>query len=320
MSDLDLTIAEWLSALEKEYLATFIRDGGAAVKIAVADESCAAALTGSLAAAADGAGFVVAGVDAATCKVHLLHNLFFDIARQIDWQVLAAGFLRSEMVAAGLMVPPGGDLDVETVARFNDQDVAIVRQGVRLALTRSLMRDRGLGRLFRLAALALCNALAEPDDARRELAENVVAWLRGDLPRVGALREAFIYQKIDRHVARTMILSTSAFIRKAGRPGLVALLDVTRYALPKPLDDGRNRYSKSAALDMWETLRQFVDGTDDMTGGLLVFLVGRDFVEDDVRGLQGYPALHLRLTDDVRDRRRANPLAAMVRIGENGTG
>jgi hypothetical protein len=66
---------------------------------------------------------------------------------------------------------------------------------------------------------------------------------------------------------------------------------------------------------MWETLRQFVDGTDDMTGGLLVFLVGRDFVTDDARGLQAYPALHLRLTDDVRDRRRANPLAAMVRIG-----
>jgi hypothetical protein len=69
---------------------------------------------------------------------------------------------------------------------------------------------------------------------------------------------------------------------------------------------------------MWETLRQFVDGTDDLTGGLFVFLVGREFLEDDERGMRGYNALHLRLTDDVRDRRRPNPLAAMVRLADGG--
>jgi hypothetical protein len=318
MSDLDLTVAGWLGALEAEYLASFVRDGGAAVKVAVVSgESTRDALTHDLGAQAGREGFVVVPVDAGTCKVHLLHNLFFDIARQVDWQGLAREFVRSELLSAGLGLPADGALDVEAIARHNDQDVTVVKQDVRRALTRSLMRDRGLCRLFRLAALALCQALVEPDDARRELAENVVLWLRGELPRVGPLREAFIYQRIDRHSARTMILSASAFIRKAGRQGLVALIDVTRYALPTPLDDGRNRYSKSAALDMWETLRQFVDGTDDMAGALLVFLVGRDFLEDDARGLKGYPALHLRLTDDVRDRRRANPLAAMVRIGEN---
>src|SRR5215831_10169818 len=87
-----------------------------------------------------------------------------------------------------------------------------------------------------------------------------------------------------------------------------------RYVLPRQLDDGRNRYSKAAALDMWETLRQFIDGADDLGGGLFVFLVGPEFVEDDARGMRGYNALNFRLTDDVRDRRRPNPLAPMVRI------
>jgi hypothetical protein len=35
--------------------------------------------------------------------------------------------------------------------------------------------------------------------------------------------------------------------------------------------------------------------------------------------MRAYNALHLRLTDDVRDRRRANPLAPMVRIAENSS-
>jgi hypothetical protein len=217
MTELELTAAEWLGALRSEYLASFIRDGGAAVKVAVAARpSAGAELTRDLAGEAATQGFVVVAVDAATCKVHLLHNLFFEVARQVDWQGLARDFLRSEMRAAGLTLPPDGALDVESVARFNDQDVTLVRRDVRSALSRDLMRDRGLGRLFRLAASALCKALAEPDDAQRELAANVVLWLRGDLPRVGPLREAFIYQRIDRHVARTMIVSTSAFIRKAG--------------------------------------------------------------------------------------------------------
>ena len=319
MSDLALSADGWLRPLRAEYLDDFVREGGAAVKVAVVQSAAATeALARRLTSEARELGFVAASVDAATCKVHLLHNLFHEVARQIDWDGLARDFVRRLLLGAGLALPGDGALDVEAVARASEQDVTIVRQDIRLALTRELMRDHGLSRQFRLGLLVLCKALTEPDELRTELAAHVRLWLRGELPRVGPLRDAFIHQRIDRHSARTMLVSTTSFVRKAGRAGLVVTVDVARYALPRPLDDGRNRYSKSAALDMWETLRQFIDGTDDLSGGLFVFLVGREFVEDDQRGVRGYNALHLRLTDDVRDRRRPNPLAAMVRIGEDG--
>jgi P-loop Domain of unknown function (DUF2791) len=319
VSDLELGADVWLGSLRSEYLDGFVREGGASIKVAVVPSAeTTDVIARRLVIEARERGFVAAGVDAATCKVHLLHNLFHEVARQVDWDALARDFLRCLVLGAGLALPPDGALDVESLARASEQDVTIVRQDVRLALTKHLMRDRALSRQFRLGALALCKALSEPDELRTELAAYVRLWLRGELPRVGPLRDAFIHQKIDRHAARTMILSTASFVRKAGREGLVVAVDVSRYALPRPLDDGRNRYSKAAALDMWETLRQFIDGTDDLSGGLFVFLVGREFVEDDQRGLRGYNALHLRLTDDVRDRRRPNPLAPMVRIAENG--
>jgi bacteriophage exclusion system BrxC/D-like protein len=315
VSDLELAAADWLDALEREYLATFVRDGGAAVKVAVVPTPVdSAALAQRLMLRARELGFVAAQVDAAGCKVHLVHNFFCEVAKQIDWDHVVREFVRSALRGEGFELPEDGCLDVESLARANDQDVAIVKQAVRSMLTVRLMRDYGLGRQFRLGTLALCQALVEPDDVRRELADHARAWFRGELPRVGALRQAFIYQKIDRHTARTMVLSTSAFIRKAGWQGLVVVTDVSRYALARPIDDDFNRYSKSAALDMWETLRQFVDGTDDMDGCLLVFVTGREFLDDDQRGMRGYNALHLRLTDDVRDRRRPNPLAPMVRL------
>jgi hypothetical protein len=319
VSDLELGADTWLGSLRAEYLDGFVMEGGAAIRVAVVPSpDASSAVARRLLADGRERGFVTASVDAGSSKVHLLHTLFHDIARQIDWEELARDFVRRLTLGAGLALAADGALDVDAVARASGQDVTIVRQDVRLALTRHLMRDRGLSRQFRLGVLALCKALTEPDELRTELAAHVRLWLRGELPRVGPLRDAFIHQKIDRHSARTMILSTVAFVRKAGRAGLVVTADVSRYALPRPLDDGRNRYSKSAALDMWETLRQFIDGADELDGGLFVFLVGREFVEDDQRGLRGYNALHLRLTDDVRDRRRPNPLAPMVRIAENG--
>jgi hypothetical protein len=320
VSDLALPADVWLGSLRSEYLDDYVREGGAAIKVAVvASVEASDVLARSLVRDAGERGYLAAGVDAASIKVHLLHNLFHEVARQVDWDGLVRDFVRRLMLGAGLALPADGALDVEAVARASEQDVTIVMQDVRVALTKHLMRDRGLSRQFRLGVLALCKAVLEPDELRVELAAHVRLWLRGELPRVGPLRDAFIHQRIDRHSARTMILSTAAFVRKAGREGLVVTADISRYALPRPLDDGRNRYSKAAALDMWETLRQFIDGTDDLSGGLFVFLVGRDFVEDEQRGLRGYNALHLRLTDDVRDRRRPNPLAPMVRIAENGS-
>jgi hypothetical protein len=310
--------AEWLSAVGRDYLDTFVAEGGAAVKVAVVPAQGAAALARRLLDRARATGYVTAQVDAATCKPHLVQQLFCEVARQVEWDALAADFLRRHLPGSGFPLPEDGRLDVESIARAADQDLSLVRQDARSLLTQQIMRDRSMGRQFRLAAAALCRALLEPDDLRRELAEHVVAWLRGELPRIGAIREAFLYQKVNRHTARNLLLSTAAFVRKAGRPGLAVVTDLSRYALPVPREDGLNRYSKVAALDMWEVLRQFVDGTDDMAGCFFCFLVGPEFLEDDHRGLRGYPALHLRLTDDVRDRRRANPLAPMVRIAEDG--
>ena len=47
---------------------------------------------------------------------------------------------------------------------------------------------------------------------------------------------------------------------------------------------------------------------------LVVVSAGPDFVADEVRGLVAYTALQLRLADEVRDRHRVNPFAALVRL------
>ena len=61
-------------------------------------------------------------------------------------------------------------------------------------------------------------------------------------------------------------------------------------------------------------LRQFIDGTDELEGLLLVVSVPPEFLTDTRRGLNRYEALKLRIWDEVRDREYQNPLGALTRL------
>ena len=61
--------------------------------------------------------------------------------------------------------------------------------------------------------------------------------------------------------------------------------------------------------------RQVAEGVDYRAPVLpMVSTVTGELVTDEVRGLPAYSALQLRVADEVRDRRRTNPYAALVRL------
>jgi hypothetical protein len=98
---------------------------------------------------------------------------------------------------------------------------------------------------------------------------------------------------------------------------LVLDLDLDRIAVSRrpPVEQREGHYySKAAVLDAYELLRQLIDSTDQLRGVFAAVTLPPDLVADDGRGLPAYSALHLRIIDEVRDRRRANPFAALVRL------
>jgi BREX system ATP-binding protein BrxC/D len=131
------------------------------------------------------------------------------------------------------------------------------------------------------------------------------------------LRPALIYTRIGRHNARAMIASTAVLLLNAGYNGLVVHLDYGRLAeARRPPVEARSGfyYSKAAVLDAYEVLRQFIDATDELRGVFAMAIVPPELMTDEARGLPAYAALQLRVADEVRDRRRANPYAALVRL------
>src|SRR6266704_220062 len=249
-----LEVDDYLEFLGKEYLAGFVRQGGAAVKV------------------------VVAGDDDVAARFH-----------------------------AGLAA----------VAAYHEVDARELYRSVRRALEHALLGATGLAHEFRLAMLRLCQAelgVGEGDIAERDA---VLGWLKGERVALALLRRSLIYGRIGRHSAQAMLTSLASWLARVGHGGLVLDIDLARLAVGRrpPVEQREGvYYSKAAVLDAYEVLRQLIDATDVLSAAMVVVVVPPELLTDEVRGLPAYSALQLRVVDEVRDRRRTNPYAALVRL------
>lgn len=313
-----LDVAGWLDFIVKEYLSDFIRRGGTAVKFAVVAPSTATILHEGLARAGEAEGYLVARVDADTTKVHMIDQLFFAVARQVDWEALAGDFVRQAYAAVAFPAPDGGDLRVGNVAVVHQVDERELYRSVRRHLETELLGDFGLSQEFRLAMLRLCSAHVVAGDIDNAERDAVLDWLRGELRQMSRLRSSLIFTRIGRHNARHMLVSLARWLTRTGRAGLVLDVDINRLSVSRrpPVEEREGiYYSKAAVLDAYEVLRQLIDATDELSSCLGVVVASPDFVTDETRGLPCYSALQLRIADEVRDRHRPNPFAAFVRLG-----
>jgi hypothetical protein len=313
-----MAINDWLAVLRREYLQDFVKNGGAGVKFVVPWEaSTRRELQEGLVRMAAEEGYAFASVDSATTKVQLVDKVFNALARQIDWDSLAQDFLMSTLRDGQYLLPYDWlEFNLSNVALLNGLDVAEMRAIFNNRLRERLSRDFSMTHEFRQAMLKLCQAQLDPQDVGTGVAQAVREWLWGDLQLVSALKSAAIFQKIGRHNAREMISSLSHWLHVVGKSGLVISLDISTF-----LESNRGNvpgdalfYSTAAVVDGYEVLRQFVDSTDELQHCLIVVFAPPEFLNDEQRGLRKYDALYLRIWDEVKDRRKTNPLSSLIRF------
>lgn len=318
-----ITQKEWIDTIRGEYLHDFIKRGGAAVKFVVPMEDIDHnQLLNLLRKTSEEENYHFALVDAVSTKIHMIDKVFHEIARQVDWDELSYGFVKKVFLENGCQLPERReDFNLQRIAAINECEEKFLRMDIRKWLEKEIFRDFEMSQEFRIAMIRLCLEQLDTAGPSAFLSNAVKEWLRGELRLISTLKEALIFQKIARHNARHMLFSLIHWLRVNGKSGLVIMLDITRYLVStrsKNPDDGFF-YSVPAVLDAYEVLRQFIDGTDEMEGCLIVVFTSKDFLNDDKRGLNRYDALKLRIWDEVRDRQRQNPLASLVRLANNKT-
>ena len=314
---LEIPAAEYAAFLEDAYLSSFVADGGAAVKFAIwSDHGALEELRTDLARRCGKIGFAFVDVDSAQAKISMIQQVFFSAANQVDWTEQAHR-VNSLLASEIYYLPDDAPLTVAAVAERNQVDQNIIRRDMRLRLTKHLVKNYSLAKDFRVAMTHLCLAEMEADALGKQSSASILDWLRGDLKLISVLKPMQIYQRIARHNARTMLVSTARWLRLAGAGGLLLLVDLAGMAPARRADvpDGDLYYTRAALFDAYEVLRQFIDATDEMEG-LMIVVVAPDTMLDEFseRSLLKYRPLSNRIRDDVRDRSHVNPYAPLVHI------
>ena len=267
---------DYVAFLESDYFGGYVEDGGAALKFVVPpDDLSAAAFIERFSASAERAGFGVAKVDAAKTRVHLLEQVFFAVARQVDWDGLAT--VRRASSFGDRPVPPGAGRAGGTgrVGRPIPRRARGAQARRRPPAPRRVHRDYAMVQELRTAMLRLCQSQLRSGQVVDAEHTAVLDWLRGDLRQISALKSALIFRRIGRHNARHLLFSLAHWLAVNERTR--AWLSCSTSAgssrrRPGPEERSGHYYTKSALLDAYEVLRQLVDNTDEMSNCIVVIV------------------------------------------------
>jgi hypothetical protein len=306
---------EWIEIAGREYLTDFTQAGGGSVKFLCGAPDALAEVSGELDGMAEMLGYMHVDLDAAATRLQRIDHVFFEIARQIDWAGLAMTYVAEGFRAAGYtLVRTENGFDLPGMAVENGVEETEIRQALKTWLA-SLYSDYFMSQEFRLAMVQLCKAQVP---SLEHAAVPVVFWLRGELARISEVKAAKIFQKIGRHNGRLMLQSLTYWLRRNGKPGLVLTLDISRCVENVKRAERKEGfyYSASALTEVYEMLRQLVDGSSELIATFAAVFAPPEFLSDEKRGVDRYQALKMRIFDDVRNRGMQNPLSPLVRFGE----
>ncbi len=242
------------------------------------------------------------------------------MASQVGWRLLARRLILGLAEKRGFginNIDYNNDTEniFEVIGRINKNlDPQLVLQELRPEIEGNVFKEYRMAKDFRAAMTHLC--LRENTRPNQYGGQPLIDWLTGTNTRVSNVKSFSINTAINRVTARHFIESSLFWFRHIGARGTVVLLDNSRVAIPRNPRDGQRYYTKAMVMDHYELLREFIDGTDQLTGALLLIMTDRTFPDSDARsrGFGSYQALMTRVMDDVRDENLVNPLASLVRI------
>ena len=317
-----IALADWLRTIDSEYLSTYVREGGSAVKFAVTPPQLKAQLYATVEARCRELHYEVVKLDSKerSMRAHMPQDIFFELARQVDWRRLARRLIlrfASERGYEVADIDPGVEGVFDAIAEAHRLDPDFVLGEIRPEIQNAIVRNSSMARDFRVGMSHLCLLEYSRGDYN---GQPLLDWLRGYNTRISNVRPFAIYTSINRTTARYFIESALFWVSYAGCAGTVILFDNSRVTVPRNPRDEFRYYTRAMTLEHYELLREFIDSVDKLKGTLLVVVTNQDFLDESAlrssRGYGIYPALQTRVMDDVRDRSRVNPLSALVRLSE----
>ena len=315
-----IALGDWFSHIDDEYLSSYIKAGGSSVKIAVTTEESKPTLYDTVSNRCEELGYEVVKLDAKykDMRAYMPQDIFFGMAKQLDWRQLARRCILKLAYMRGFNVAnidPTDEGVFDNIADANHVGPQSVIQELRPEIANHVTTNPFMAKDFRVCMSHLCLMEYNRGDYNGQL---LLDWVTGLNTRISNVRDYSIYSGVNRTTARYFIESALYWVRFADRSGTVILFDNSRVTVARNPKDEWKYYSKPMTLEHYELLRQFIDRVDEMDGLLLLVVTNLEFLDESPdrrsRGYGIYPALQYRVMADVRDQSKVNPLSSLVRL------
>ena len=282
---MNLSLHDWLRRIDSEYLSSFIPQGGASIKFAVNPENLKPTLYETVENRGKEQDYIVVKLDASDIRIHMPQDIFFEMAKQVDWRKLARRLLLRLAKEIGYRVDSidshQSDNIYKAMGEVNDLELESVLQELRPQIENKVTKKYRMTKDFRVAMTHLCRYENNRGTQSYE-GQALIDWLTGEA-KLGAVRPFSIYTSINRKTARYFIESALYYFQYTGHAGTVILLDNSRVTLARNPVDGLRYYTKSMTTDHYELLRQLIDRTEQLVSTLLVIVTDGAFLEQDAR-------------------------------------
>lgn len=235
-----LPTREWLDFLESEYLSSFIPAGGASIKFAVSlDTEADEQLIRELERRSTSLGYVVANLDAARTRIHMIDQVFFAISEHVPWRDTVRRVVESLAGEAGYLPAEAGEGPYfQRLAEASGLDPQFVLLDMRKKVERGVFKNRRLAKDFRVAMTQLAEAELVGGPEGATTFEVLTDWLTGRNRAVSAVKPYQIFSRITRANARYLFESLCVWLGIARYAGLALVLDVRRLSIARnPRDE-----------------------------------------------------------------------------------
>jgi len=311
---MSIAAEQWIRVIENEYFGEFLELGGSCIKFIVGEEALATSCRERLWAIAERRGMSGVLVRSDETRVHMIQDVFFAIVRSLDLASNVRSAAQRLLTDAGYRWPAAATaVSFDELARHNEVDRLFIKREIEKRLTEEIMENRRMAQDFRVAIMRLIYGVFDTRiGSRSEESDILLGWMGGTIKGRAGLGALGIAGPIGRHNARAMMRSLLHWRRRSVGGGLLLWIDlVGLWMHGAPV-----RYTPSAALDLFEVLRQLIDDIESFEGLLCVVSVPPRFLDEfDLKySIHTYLALKARLWSDVRPKDRDNPLAPLVEL------
>lgn len=248
-------------------------------------------------------------------KISYINQFYTAIMKNLDLDAILTGYRNN--VIRKLGYKPEEIDDLTTFIQFVEKKgeaPAVIRRDLRVELSRLLHNSR-MDRNFALALIQLTYGDLEYGRSWKEpeIRQCLLDWFYAnpDLY-LSQLKKLNLYVKINRQNARRMLCSLAEMVRLAGFAGLIVCLDELDDLLAPKLEGRGNKYTKTAREDTYESIRELIDDQEMMQGVLFMFAGRRSIIDDEAKGLKVYPALWMRIREEIIPKEAFNPYTDLI--------